>query len=195
MKERWRILLTCLTSLIILTAVGAAIANSTIVLSAEEVQAIEEERRKNEFDVPYQTFPHGQDSVICWEDPGMEAYVRFLLRKPEGDILCSEIWDVQVFVIDLRFAQNRHCVFLTELPEEWDSFSEEYIERDPNVCRYFGGAEFPTVCSLGDLRHFSSLQVFMLQDAPNTTQPLNVTGAELCENLQVLRVENRLLTD
>lgn len=42
---------------------------------------------------------HGEDYVIEWEDAGMEEHIRFLLDKPDGDILHSDVWDVQILTI------------------------------------------------------------------------------------------------
>lgn len=39
---------------------------------------------------------HGEDYVIEWEDAGMEAHIRFLLDREDGDILHSDVWDIQL---------------------------------------------------------------------------------------------------
>lgn len=54
------------------------------------------------FHIPSIEVEHGEDYTINWVDPGMEAYMRFLLEKPEGDILHSDVWDIQVLVIRNR---------------------------------------------------------------------------------------------
>ena len=37
--------------------------------------------------------------MIEWEDAGMEEHIRFLLDKPDGGILHSDVWDVQILTI------------------------------------------------------------------------------------------------
>ena len=47
---------------------------------------------ERQVEIPSQTVEHGEDYVIQWEDPAMEAHIRFVLNQPEGDILHSDVW-------------------------------------------------------------------------------------------------------
>lgn len=195
MKDTTKIVITSLVTLITLTALGAAIAANSIVIPADEAEAINAQRYSGYFDVPFREFPHGEDYEIRWEDEGLEAYVRFLLKKPEGAIRHSDVWDVQAFAIDLRFPQNRHCIWLTELPEGWESFYEEKIDCDPNVRRFFAGVQFPTVVTLNDLQHFDSLQIFLLKEASGIETPLDISATKEMESLQILKTVNRNISE
>lgn len=48
--------------------------------------------------------------------------MRFLLEKPEGDILHSDVWDIQVLVI-----RDRGTMMLEEVPDGFDEFSFESV--------------------------------------------------------------------
>lgn len=52
--------------------------------------------------IPGVEVQHGEDYVISWADPGMEAHVRFLLDRPEGDILHSDVWDIRMLTLSER---------------------------------------------------------------------------------------------
>lgn len=132
----------------------------------------------------------GEDYVIQWEDAGMEAHIRFLLDRPEGDILHSDVWNIQVLAI--RPANgNPHDVLLEAPAEGSDDFTYESIAMNKNVKQYYKALQdFPALESLSDLRHFDSLQVLDL-DLLATAAPLtDLRGLEECQHLKVLRVTN-----
>ncbi len=127
------------------------------------------------------TVSHGEDYVIEWEDEGMEAHIRFLLDKPEGDILHSDVWDVQFLGI---FAQriNGHDVMLTQPPEGWTQFDMSEIllvENKKGIWHEYEGRTFPDIVTLQDLRHFDSLQIFQTNDVSLT----DLSGVEQCPHL------------
>ena len=131
------------------------------------------------------TVSHGEDYVIEWEDEGMEAHIRFLLDKPEGEILHSDVWDVQILTIQPGNGRP-HDVMLTEPPEGWEHFEWEavfWIEHKEGVWQEYGTKEFPDIRSLGDLRHFDSLQVFQADFTAAAPQVEELTGVEQCPNL------------
>ncbi len=85
------------------------------------------------FHIPAIDMAHGEDRVITWEDAGMEARVRFWLGKPEGDILASDIWDIQVVHIGSR--GNNLSIFSTII-NQLDTFIKDE-EKIPSGFTYF----------------------------------------------------------
>lgn len=130
------------------------------------------------------TVPHGEDYVIEWEDAGMEAHIRFLLDKPEGDILHSDVWDVQFLCIfpqpPLQVYGND--ILLTEPPHGMAQFDVSHIfllENQEGIWHEYEGRTFPEIENLRDLHHFDSLQAFQMTNVPLT----DLSGVELCPNL------------
>ncbi len=135
------------------------------------------------------TVPHGEDYVIEWEDAGMEAHIRFLLDKPEGDILHSDVWDVQYLAI---FPQKPlqvygHDIMMTEPPNDMEQFDPSYfllVANQEGIWKYYGDQNFPEIDSLRDLRHFDSLQRFQTAHIPLT----DIFGVEQCPHLFSLAI-------
>ena len=150
-----------------------------------------------QYDIPPVEVSHGEDYVIDWEDAGMEAHIRFLLDKPDGDILHSDVWDVQVLV----FAPQNgtpHDVMLKEPVEGFETFYwetiiyKQYMEQSWSV---YDSQKFPEVKSLADLRHFDSLQ--RLEVFGSMEDPIDPAGLEHCSRLKhltVYHVEDSLLS-
>lgn len=126
---------------------------------------------------PILTVEHAEDYVIEWEDEGMEAHVRFLLDKPEEDILHSDVWNIHYFSI----AANHDA--LLEEPAEGEVLHAAQI--DENKALWMGhSVQLPAVCSLRDLRHFDSLQILSIEDSGHPQALTDISGPEACENLQ-----------
>ena len=100
-----------------------------------------------------QTVEHGEDYVIQWEDPAMEAHVRFVLDKPEGDILHSDVWNIQVLVLRASSADGFDVAL--EQPTSGDTFTFEMV-TDPEVRHLYNGTAFQNLSALKDLKHFYS---------------------------------------
>ncbi len=150
-----------------------------------------------QYDIAPIEVSHGEDYVIEWEDEGMEDHIRFLLDKPEGDILHSDVWDVQVLVFDPDNG-TPHDVMLTQPLEGWDTFFWETIKykmyQDQSWSVY-GTRKFPEVRSLADLRHFDSLQ--LLEVFGSAEDPIDPAGLEHCahmKHLSVYHVEDSFLS-
>lgn len=117
-----------------------------------------------DYELPLTTADHGEDHVIVWADPGMEAAIRQLLNKPEGDILRSEIWDISVLDISCHSADGTCYIKANTVA---DSVTYELSE------------DTPWVKSLQDLAHFDSLQQLSVSD-------LSLAGLSRCQNLRHL---------
>lgn len=133
---------------------------------------------------------HGEDYVIEWEDAGMEAHIRFLLDREDGDILHSDVWDIQLLWLN---DSADFCV--AGLAAGEGVLSKDQSEMSGVVRKDHGMFQtFPAVESLRDLRHFDSLQVFdsrglVSTGAGGATMALDLSGVEACRNLQVLRID------
>ena len=44
---------------------------------------------ERQVEIPSQTVEHGEDYVIQWEDPAMEAHIRFVLNKSRKGTSCT----------------------------------------------------------------------------------------------------------
>lgn len=150
-----------------------------------------------QYDIPPVEVSHGEDYVIDWEDAGMEAHIRFLLDRPDGDILHSDVWDVQVLVFDPQNGMP-HDVMLKEPVEGFETFYwetiiyKQYMEQSWSV---YDSEKFPEVKSLADLRHFDSLQ--RLEVFGSMEDPIDPAGLEHCSRLKhltVYHVEDSLLS-
>lgn len=140
------------------------------------------------FHIPSIEVEHGEDYTINWVDPGMEAYMRFLLEKPEGDILHSDVWDIQVLVI-----RDRGTMMLEEVPDGFDEFSFESVNLNRGLYHAIDNQKLPAVSTLEDLKHFDSLQIldvdFGTSMGSSTGLSLDITGVAYCQNLKKLTVE------
>lgn len=137
-----------------------------------------------DYEIPLETVAHGEDHVIEWTDPGMEAAVRQLLEKPEGDILRSEIWDITVLDISCNSADGTGYVSANTTP---DSVTYELSE------------DTPWITSLRDLVHFDSLQQLSVYDMNisgiTEMHRISLSGLSLCQNLRSLTLDRLEVTE
>lgn len=132
----------------------------------------------------------GEDYVIQWEDAGMEAHIRFLLDRPDGDIFHSDVWNIQVLAIR-QINANPHDVMLETPVEGTDAFNFESISMNEDVRRFYKTSQFfPALESLGDLRHFDNLQILELNISATVAPFADFCGVEECQNLKVLKATN-----
>ena len=134
---------------------------------------------ERQVEIPSQTVEHGEDYVIQWEDPAMEAHIRFVLNQPEGDILHSDVWEIQV----LRISANGVDAAWTE-PTEGAVFST--ADSAKNASYLAEGGNLENLTSLNDLRHFDSLQVFYYTAKVPYDSLTDLSGLEACTGLKVL---------
>lgn len=142
---------------------------------------------------PPVTVEHGEDYVIQWEDAGMEAHIRLLLDKAEGDILHSDVWDIQVLDIDFN-ALEPGDLALTEPADGAEAFtfeSSRSSDSKPGVPH--GDRTLPLVESLRDLRHFDSLQMLSLDFKIVDNLLIDLSGLEECEYLKNIDIANAKL--
>lgn len=131
--------------------------------------------------VASQTAQHGEDGPIQWADPAMEAHIRFILGKPEGDILRSEVWNIQVLV--LRANQPNGFDVALEQPTEGDTFTSD-LETDRSIRHDYNGTTFGNLTTLSDLRYFDSLQYFDYSGMAPYDGPTDLSGVEACTALK-----------
>lgn len=136
---------------------------------------------------------HGEDYVIEWEDEGMEAHIRFLLEKPEGEIRHSDVWDIQFLEIDSRIFQGASVIdcALETPPNGQENFNFKTMIVDDNagasVRKKLEGESFPEVKTLRDLRHFDSLQILSFStELRGEAQLTDLSGLESCQYLRSL---------
>ena len=126
------------------------------------------------YKLPLTIADHGEDHVIEWADPGMEAAIRQLLNKPEGDILRSEIWDISILDISCNSADGTSYIKANTVA---DSVTYELSENTP------------WVKSLQDLAHFDSLQQLSVSDLSQSdtlVSDMSLAGLSRCQNLRHL---------
>lgn len=138
--------------------------------------------------VQSQTVEHGEDYVIQWEDPAMEAHVRFVLDKPEGDILHSDVWNIQVLVLRASNADGFDVAL--EQPASGDTFTFEMVETDPEVRHLYNGTAFQNLSALNDLKHFDSLQYFSYSASQPYDELTDLSGLSACKGLKMLSIGN-----
>lgn len=130
---------------------------------------------------------HGEDDVIQWEDPSMEAHIRFILDKPEGDILRSDVWDIQVLEL---LARNSDGVDVAlKKPVNGNTFSSGVVETAPEDRHSYNGNAFQNLSSLNDLKYFDSLQYFSYSAALPYDDLTDLSGLRECKNLKVLYLD------
>ena len=178
-----KLLILILTAALLLTACGQSMPSGTAAQPSRDQRDIMGDAMREVMELVYDsiTVTHGGDYVIEWEDPGMEAHIRFLLDKPDGDILHSDVWDVQFLGI---FAQriDGYDVMLTQPPEGWTQFDMSEIllvENKEGIWHEYEERQFPDIVTLQDLRHFDSLQIFQTSDVSLT----DLSGVEQCPHL------------
>lgn len=188
--------LTCLLLVALLLTACGQTAPATPGKDHQQL-IIDASRSWFQYDIPTVEVSHGEDYVIEWQDAGMEAHIRFLLDKPDGDILHSDVWDVQVLVFDPQNG-TPHDVLLLEPVEGFETFYwetiiyKQYMEQSWSV---YDSKKFPEVKSLADLRHFDSLQ--RLEVFGSMEDPIDPAGLEHCSRLKhltVYHVEDSLLS-
>lgn len=135
-----------------------------------------------------QTVEHGEDYVIQWEDPAMEAHVRFVLDKPEGDILHSDVWNIQVLVLRASSADGFDVAL--EQPTSGDTFTFEMVETNPEVRHLYNGTAFQNLSALNDLKHFDSLQYFSYSASQPYDELTDLSGLSACKGLKMLSIGN-----
>ncbi len=136
------------------------------------------------YEIPLTTVPHGEDHVIEWQDAGMEAAIRQLLKKPEGDILRSEIWDITVLDISCNSADGTGYIQANTIADD---------------VTYELSDDTPWITSLRDLVHFDSLQDLSVGDINiseiTDMHQVSLSGLSLCQNLQSLTLDRLEVTD
>ena len=188
--KRFLTLTALLLALVMLTACGAATVSRPEQNVAQRVADAYLEVKR--YSLEPVTPEHGEDYVIEWEDPGMEAHIRFLLDKPEGDILHSDVWDVQLLVLS---PVDKKDLMIRELPEGYERIEWDYVLYSAAYQSY-GDREIPDVGHFRDLRHFDSLQIFRGSFAHFGTgslygdyQVTDLSGLEECWNLMILELD------
>lgn len=175
--------------LAVLCIIGALIAGASRPLTEEEQAQADNVYAATDFGLAPVSSDHGADAVISWEDPGMEAHIRFLLNRPEGDIRHSDVWDIQVLSIQTTF-QVKFDIALDALPESAECFTRANTLNNSNYYRSLGNRQFPEIRSLRDLRHFDSLQVLSVNQKPEQQITIDLTGIEDCRYLHMLQICN-----
>lgn len=166
-------------ALLLCSCAGAAKVGETYPDSRSEMTKWAIGARQTEFSP--RTVEHGEDGVIQWADPAMEAHIRFLLNKPEGEIRRSDVWDIQV----LRLNENGIDAAWTQ-PSEGETFSTaDSVEDADHLAE---GGTFDPVMSLQDLRYFDSLQSFRYIGKPPYSGLTDLSGLEECSQLKVLSI-------
>lgn len=130
-----------------------------------------------------QSVEHGEDAVIQWADPAMEAHIRFLLNKPEGEIRRSDVWDIQV----LRLNENGIDAAWTR-PSEGETFSTADSVEDADHLAEDTNGSFDPLTSLEDLRYFDSLQAFSYIGKAPYSGLTDLSGLAECRQLKVLAI-------
>lgn len=126
---------------------------------------------------------HGGDYVIQWEDAAMEAHIRFLLDKPEGDILHSDVWDIAI----LSLQPGSGTPFDSAVKEVPEGYSVR--QAITSSWKRYGGQYFPEIQTLCDLRHFDSLQILLVSYYnQDYSSALELTGLDGCQNLRVIEL-------
>lgn len=143
---------------------------------------------ERQVEIPSQTVEHGEDYVIQWEDPAMEAHVRFVLDKPEGDILHSDVWNIQVLVLRASSADGFDVAL--EQPTSGDTFTFEMVETNPEVRHLYNGTAFQNLSALNDLKHFDSLQYFSYSASQPYDELTDLSGLSACKGLKMLSIGN-----
>lgn len=131
---------------------------------------------------------HQEDYVIQWEDEGMEAHIRFLLDKPQGDIYHSDVWDIRILKIQPGNG-TPYDVALKTLPdgnEVFDLLAITSAENSEAFWHEYEGKQFPPVESLADLGHFDNLQLLECNFPGSGYALTSLRGIEKCTNLQNL---------
>lgn len=175
--------------LAVLTVIGFLIAGASRPLTEAEQNAADIAYEATDFSLPMVCADHGPDETIVWKDAGMEAHIRFLLNKPEGEIRRSDVWDIQVLEIQTTF-QLKFDILVAPSENNNEEMTRANTLNNSNLYRSYGNRTFPDIKSLCDLENFESLQVFSLMMKRNSENSLITKGLEKCKNLKVLQIAN-----
>lgn len=176
--------------LVILVVLGALVAGASRPLTVEEQADADAVYAAIDFCLRPVSANHGKDAVIVWEDAGMEAHIRFLLNRPEGEIRRSDVWDIQILSIQTAY-QSKYDIALDSVPQEGEYFTRGTTLNNSNCFRnLLGNQSFPSITSLSDLRYFDSLQVLSIGQSAQPNLNLNLAGIENCRLLNVLEIIN-----
>lgn len=188
MKKLLGTLLAVFMGLLLLCSCTAKTSNSASSLpdSRDEMSLAGVDARYGA--ISSQTVEHGEDYVIQWEDPAMEAHVRFVLDKPEGDILHSDVWNIQVIVLRASNADGFDVAL--EQPTSGDTFTFEMVETNPEVRHLYNGTAFQNLSALNDLKHFDSLQYFSYSASQPYDELTDLSGLSACKGLKMLSIGN-----
>jgi len=189
MKELRVFGLFLLVILVLLATLMGLLAGNTTTVSADRSAMMEMWQEVSFYSIAPQSAVHGEDGPIQWQDPGMEAHIRFLLRKPEGEILKSEVWDIQVLDIQPNY-HIAHDTMLTSLPEGWSAFTYAGVTGTTLFWEYYEGTAFPPLEKLDDLIHFDSLQILSIHLKPEEKTLTDLSGLAQRPNLKVLQLIN-----
>ena len=138
--------------------------------------------------VQSQTVEHSEDYVIQWEDPAMEAHIRSVLDRPKGDILHSDVWNIQVLVLRASNADGFDVAL--EQPTDGGSFTFEMVEMNPAVRHSYHGTAFQNLSTLADLKHFDGLQYFSYRASLPYDTLTDLSGLSVCKGLKMLSIGN-----
>lgn len=185
MKRRTFLSLTLAAALLLCACTGKPAASSSASTASSYPDSRSEktrwviEVRKVEF--PSKTAEHGEDGPIQWEDPAMEAHIRFILGKPEGEIRRSDVWNIQFLVF--RANQPSGFDIALEQPVEGDTFTSD-LEVERSIRHNYDGTLFENLTTLSDLRYFDSLQYFDYSGSTPYDGPTDLSGVETCTALK-----------
>lgn len=190
MQERKKflnfIVIIPLSVLLGLCVLGILLDNASESVTEARNQIIEQWRSVSWFDIPYEEKAREEDHVIIWQDSGMEAHIRFLLDKPEGDIYRKDVQDIHMLCIEPGYGHPGDTI-----NKEADTvFRYEKLYQPETGWRTYSGTLFPEVESLVDLQYFDNLQVFRLFLTPKEGRKLDIDGIQFCKNLRVFQIQN-----
>ena len=196
-KSRWltRLAASLIAAALLALTLCSCQSQSTASISAEAPESLMNEvyNKTSRYSVqPLDSVPHGEDYVIQWQDAGMEAHIRFLLGREEGDIRHSDVWDIQVLDL-LPGSGAKSDIMLLTPPDGSDAFTYESVRLNKDVWQEYKMSQtFPAIESLQDLCHFDSLQVLELVPyiaGSVNGSTLDLSGVDQCPNLKVLALD------
>ena len=138
---------------------------------------------ERQVEIPSKTVKHGADYVIQWKDPAMEAHMRLILNKPEGDIRHSDVWDIQALVL-----QTGNYDVALEEPTSGNTFTGLMLITDASIRHLYGDTKIANLTTLEDLKHFDSLQYFIYSSAVPYDGLTDLSGLEGCTQLKALDI-------
>ena len=146
------------------------------------------ERAAFGYDLPCDSMKLMHDEVTEWVDPGMEYAVRQLLKKPEGDILLSDLDHITALELYCNSAEGTGSISvnagrLKHLTGESVGMTTVTYELPKDI---------PWIQNTEDLRHFIDLQQLSIGDmslAPGIHMPpVSLSGLVYCHGIQVLTI-------